>query len=688
MADGASFYRPGIEEFKLQLRQARRQALRPPPKLTLSEWANTYAQLSKETSAETGQFTAFPYQNGIMDAVTDPAVETITVMKGARVGYTKILDNIVGYYLDQDPSPIMVVQPRVEDAEDYSKTEIMPMLRDTPRLQPLLADMKVKDGSNTILKKSFSNSSSITFVGANSPGGFRRITIRIALFDEVDGYPVAGAGNEGDQVKLGSMRTATFWNRKIVIGSTPTEKDISRVERSFLLGDQRHFHVPCPHCGEYQTLEWGDKDSPYGMKWDRDEFGNGVPESAYYVCKHNACIIRDNEKEGMLLKGRWIAENPGRKDKKHVSFHISALYSLFTNAAWPTLVKEWLECGSDTLLRKTFWNLVLGLPYEEGVSKITKEGLLARREVWEKVPSRVEFITIGGDMQSYRGEFEVVGWAEGEESWSLKYHVIEGDPEGKQFWREVDEFLLRKYETEDGRVLQARAVCIDSGGDHTQAVYNFCKARLGRYVWAIKGESAVGGRRNPVWPTTRPSTRKKNTFRPVLLGVNTAKDVVRKRLAIVPPGLPGSEIPHGTPMPGCMHYPVSEEYDSGYFEQLTAERLVTKQTNGFRYKVWELPAGRANEASDCRNYAYAALCGLFQRGFKFGKRIAHTFAAPTDEGLPTEAAPQNASPRQNEPQRVTVDMRVDPSRQRGVSVTVDGNAGKGKTGNPMVRRIA
>lgn len=75
-----------------------------------------------------------------MDAVTDPTVEKISVMKSARVGYTKILDHVVGYYLHQDPSPILIVQPRVEDAEDYSKSEIAPMLRDTPALVDIAPD--------------------------------------------------------------------------------------------------------------------------------------------------------------------------------------------------------------------------------------------------------------------------------------------------------------------------------------------------------------------------------------------------------------------------------------------------------------------------------------------------------------------------------------------------------------------
>lgn len=130
-----------------------RTVVLPPKVMSLSQWANTYAVLSRETSAQTGKFRSYPYQDGIMDAITDPSVTWVSVMKSARVGYTKILDHVVGFYLVHDPSPVLVVQPRVEDAEDYSKTEITPMLRDTPVLSAISGDPKAKKSNQTILKR-------------------------------------------------------------------------------------------------------------------------------------------------------------------------------------------------------------------------------------------------------------------------------------------------------------------------------------------------------------------------------------------------------------------------------------------------------------------------------------------------------------------------------------------------------
>jgi phage terminase large subunit GpA-like protein len=645
----ANRYSHGLAALRNDLADARHKNLQPPPKLTLSEWADRYAVLSKETSAQTGRFRAFPYQTGMMDAITDPAVTTVTVMKSARVGYTKTLDHVVGYYMHQDPSPILMVQPRVEDAEDYSKTEISPMLRDTPVLAALTGDVKAKDSNQTILKKTFLNGSSLSLVGANSPGGFRRITARVILFDEVDGYPTGGAGSEGDQIALGTKRSETFWNRKIVIGSTPTVKGDSRIEKSFSESDQRHYHVPCPHCGELQILEWGGPETPHGMKWDKDEQGVGMPESVYYVCKVNGCVIKDEDKPDMVAAGVWIAEKPFNG---HAGFHIWAAYSLFPNASWRNLVAEWLRVKDDPLLRQTFINLVLGEAYEDrGEKAMNETRLVSRCEVWPaEVPDGVAVLVVGVDTQDYRFECEAVGWGRNEESWSVDYEVIEGDMETPDPWTRLEAYLRRIWYRADGRGFEAMAVCIDSGGHHTQKVYDFAKARLGRRVYAVKGESAIGGKRSPVWPTKKPSARNKSTFRPVILGVNAAKDSIRSRLHIENQG------------PGYMHFPADR--DINYFAQLTAERSVRKTSGGQHYRVWELPPGRANEALDCRVYAYAALCALIHQGLKLNRRADEIAKTLIEVASNEYAAPESLEAKADAPAspKVTVAAPIKKSK--------------------------
>ncbi len=616
------------QNFTGELRQ-RRSDVRPPEPLSLSEWANKYAVLSKETSAQTGRFRSFAYQDGMMDAITDPAVTQVSVMKSARVGYTKILDHVVGYYLAHDPSPILIVQPRVEDAEDYSKNEIAPMLRDTPVLAEICGDPKAKDSNQTILKKTFANGANLTLVGANSPGGFRRITCRIILFDEVDGYPSGGAGVEGDQIALGIKRSETFWNRKIALGSTPTVKGTSRIEKAYEESDQRRYYVPCPHCGEFQVLEWGGPETPYGIKWDKDENGEGIPESAYYVCRHNGCVIHHNEKSGMVKRGEWRATKPF---KGHAGFHIWAGYSLFPNAAWKYLVAEWLRVKNDPLMRQTFINLVLGEPYEDrGEKALSEKRLLERCEVYTaEVPDGVAVLTAGIDTQDGRFEIEVTGWGRNEESWSIAFDVIEGDLETNEPWQRLDAYLKQVWRRADGRGFTIMAACMDSGGHHTQKVYEFAKERLGRRIWAIKGESARGGKRSPVWPTKKPTSKSKASFKPIIIGVNAAKDTIRGRLHIDPPA-------PGEPAASYMHFPADR--DLNYFSQLLAERSVLKVSGGQRYRVWEQLPGRANEALDCRVYSYAALCGLFYLGLKLNL-LADNIAINPDRLLPASQQPE------------------------------------------------
>ena len=620
-------YPLGFEAMRAALAEARRKNLRPPPKLTLSQWSAEYAMLSPETSAQTGRFEAFGYQIGIMDAITDPVNEQVVVKKSARVGFTKILDNAVGYFIHQDPSPVLVVQPRVEDAEDYSSTEIAPMLRDTPVLAEITGDLKAKDAKQKLLKRVFRNGSSITLVGANSPGGFRRITVRVIIFDEVDGYAVQGAGSGGDQISLGIRRGETFWNRRVVLGSTPTEKSLSRIDRAFEDTDQRRYFVACPHCGERQVLEWGTKDSPHGIKWHRDENGKSLPETAYYACRHNGCVIEEVDKPAMVAGGEWRATKPFRGK---AGFHIWSGYSLHVNAAWSKLVAEFLEKKSNPLELKTFVNEVLGEAYEDrGHGALSERTLAERTEVWAaEVPDGVAVITAGIDVQDDRVEIEIVGWGRNEESWSIAHEVVEGDPDTTMLWDQVDAYLKRIWRRGDGRGFEIMATCIDSGGHHTQRVYEFSKARLARRIWAIKGEAARGGARSPVWPTKRPSARNKASFRPVIIGVNAAKDTIRTRLA-----LPAPEKGSLTPIAGYMHFPVDR--DINYFAQMLAERSILKTIGGKSFRIWDQLPGRANEALDMRVYAYAALCGLFNAGLKLNQRAAEVERPPN----PSEMAP-------------------------------------------------
>jgi phage terminase large subunit GpA-like protein len=534
-----------------------------------------------------------------MDAITDPAVRQVSVMKSARVGYTKILDHAVGYFIHQDPSPILIVQPRVEDAEDYSRTEIAPMLRDTPVLSEIAGDLKAKDSNQRISKRLFRNGSSVAFVGANSPGGFRRITARIIAFDEVDGYPREGAGDEGDQIALGTKRSETFWNRKIILGSTPTVSGISRIEKAFNESDQRRYHVPCPHCGHKQLISWDN------IKYSKDENGDLDENSVYLLCQSgNGCVIEEHHKPWMIDNGEWIADKPF---KGHAGFHIWSGYSLFPNAAWANIVSEWLRVKDDHGQRRTWINTTLGETWEEDAEKVDGHSLYARVEDFgpNGCPDDVLMVTCGIDTQDDRLEVERVGWGSGCESWSLDYQVMYGDPSTPQLWKQLNDYLLTPTTRRDGREIPVESACIDSGGHFTQSVYAFAKERAG-LVYAIKGASNPAA---PIWPPL--STKNKNKIRaPVhMVGVHAAKDHIYKRLKDKDAG------------PGYCHFPIGR--DSRYFDQLTSEIARYKYVNGRPQKVYLLPNGRRNEALDCRVYAYAA---LLAKNVTWGIRLAEDAA--------------------------------------------------------------
>ena len=348
--------------------------------------------------------------------------------------------------------------------------------------------------------------------------------------------------------------------------------------------------------------------------------------------------------------GSWPVSN------EHAGFNASKLLSPWTGRDGPiALAKKWLAAKDDPARRQVFENTQLAKVYRRHSGKELKlEQLLARREHWIcEVPDGVAAITVGVDVQDYRVEMEIVGWGRDEESWSLCYLVIDGQFSDPEVQNQVDNVLKRVWSRADGRGFAASATCIDSGGHHTQDVYKFAQARLGRRVFAIKGESAQQGQRNPVWPVKRPTSRTKKSFRPVIIGVNAAKDVIRDSLLKETEG------------PRYMHF--NQDRDVGYFEQLTAERLTLKVIGARKFTEWKLPEGRANEALDCRVYAYAALCSLAFYGMSLNRRANEVGAVVTRRG-DGEAAP--VEPAETPPEAASIVIspgRPDPPKKSIVS---------------------
>lgn len=553
----------------------------PPPDLTLSQWADDKFYLSPESSAEPGKWRTYPYQRGPMDAMTDPHIERVTFRKSARVGYTKMVNCAIGYHIEQDPCPQLVVQPTIDDAQGYSKDEIAPMIRDCPCLDGLVADAKSRDSNNTIQKKAYPGGV-LTLIGANSARGFRRLTVRNIYFDEVNGYPPT-AGHEGDQITLGIKRTDTFWNRKIIMGSTDTIKGMSRIEENYLLSDQRLCLVPCPHCNTYQALEFKN------MKWPKDN-----PERAYFQCVRCKKAIDHRSKRAMVQKCQWKATKPTRR---HAGFFLWAAYSYAPAAAWGMIATRFMDANQyfkrtgDFEKLKTFVNTDLGDSWEEkGQGVETIELTKNKSAAGAKVHKDVLVITAGVDIQDDRIELEIVGWGANRESWSLSWEVLPGDTDRQDVWKQLDEQLQRRFARSDGAPDMPVNCAIIDHGHKTAMVEAFVLPRQIRRIYAGKGSSQAG---KPIASAPgRQSKALRKKIWLITIGTDTCKDLIMGRLRVTEPG------------PGFCHFP--DDRPEEYYKQLTAEEVVYRYQKGVKKRIWKKKRAR-NEALDLRVYATAAL---------------------------------------------------------------------------------
>lgn len=621
----------GLQQLRDIGRQTVRAFLSPPPRLTVSMWADTKRMISREYAAEPGQWRTdrAPYQRGIMDAFSNFAIEEVVVMSSAQVGKTEILFNVIGYFVDEDPSPILKIRPTIQDAEQWSKTRLAPSIRDTPCLASKFKDPRSRDSGNTLTIKEFPGGH-LTIVGANAPSGLSSKPIRVVLGDEIDRFPES-AGTEGDPVSLARKRTAAFWNRKLGWFSTPTLKGLSRIEAAFLEGDQRYYEVPCLTCGFYQRLIWRN------LRYENDH-----PESAQYECASCKTLIREREKMRMVERGRWQATTAAKGPI--ASFHINALYSPWTR--WPELVREWLAAQGDLQRLQVFVNTVLGETWEDRGGGLDVEKIEGRKEAYETdVPAGVGLLTMGVDVQADRLEYVIRGWGEGEESWLIDHDVILGDPAilpglPNSPWNQLDQVRAEARSTPSKKPIRVLTCCIDSGYQ-TDAVYAYCKPRYGQRVFAVKGSSTPA---RPIVPR-KPSVNNKARVRLFELGTEAAKDVIYARLRMVIKG------------PQFMHFP--EWTSEIYFEQVTAEIVTRRQVAGRWIRRYELPRGRRSETLDCEVYALAGLRLTGYSVVQMAKLVA-TYRKPPDPPDP-EHPVQLESPTEPPPEPPA----AAPRRRRG-----------------------
>ncbi|QDC11268.1 terminase [Oceanicola sp. D3] len=602
-------------------------AIEPAPRLSVAE----LAEQKRIVSAQSGSRYPGPWRNertphlvGIMEALgpEDPA-EDIVVVASAQVGKSETAINWFLHIVDQDPGPMMIVLPSIDESGKFVRTKLQPAIDETPALRVRVLDetSRSEKGSTASFKRFRGGFAQITFAGSSK--GLQMLSARYTIADEVSEWP-AEAGERGDPVAQLKKRTETYErDRKRLWVSTPSILGACRVSEMFAVSDQCRRYIPCPHCGTYQVLTFD------RLKWESETW----PHRAWFACRANGCVIEHVDKGPMLQAGVWIPtageDGPGLEfpadeledwqsrpqSTRSRGFHIWKAYSVFTS--WDSIVAEWFEAKDNPERLRVFTQQVLGEAWEDRGDAPDAEKLFACRIsaiAKEKPPVGPVVFTGATDVQGNRLEWAVWGWSEGMTRWLVDWGVIEGDPTDLATWAAHDEMMMsRRYAPGGyGNPVAPDAWAVDSGYS-SQMVYNYSRGRAG--VFAIDGRD---GRTAPFIGTPRKVDVKWNgkrvpkgaTIWPV--GTFALKSdlygSIRKALM-------GPEQDTGALRSGAMV--LSGEIDLAYAEQLTSEYLKQVETrSGIVTHRWEKLQGRPNEALDLACYARAMAHHLRLDGLK------------------------------------------------------------------------
>lgn len=553
--------------------------LAPPPRLTVTEWADQYRRLPTKGSGEPGPWrtSRVPYMREIMDCLSaqHPA-RRVVLMKSAQVAGTECILNWAGWFICTQRAPMMIVQPTIDVAERFSKQRIASMIEDCPQLRALIPPARSRDSGNTTLLKEYPGGILI-ISGANSAASLRSLPIRYLALDEVDAYPHDLDG-EGDPISLAEARTTTFPRRKVFLCSTPTIESLSRINREWLASDRRRYHVPCPHCAAFNPL-----------RWDCLHWPDGEPEKAAYACPACGAVIPEHHKTAMLEEGKWIAECP---ESPVPGFHLNGLYApIGLGFTWVELAKEWESKKRDPVQQKTFINVRLGECFADPDEKLDWDEIKHRAEPYlsRTIPTGCLLLTAGIDVQKDRFALIVLGHGRGGVAWVIDYVELPADPTRPADWALIDEALAQTFPDAQGREFRITAAAIDCGY-LTDDVLNYTRQHRGRVI-AVKGASTMGrpiiSRPSKVDFTWRGSVIKSGAEL-WIVGHDTSKHQFFARLAGDRKLLPQDRM---------VHFPTG--LDDSFYGMLTAEIWDSTRRRWVKIR-------QRNEALDVYTYATAA----------------------------------------------------------------------------------
>lgn len=509
-----------------------------------------------------------------------------------------IMNNVLGRYAHLDPCAVMMIQPTIELAQDYSKSRISPMIRDTKVLSQVFYETKsedgakTRDGKNTILSKLFPGGRLI-MCGANSPAGLASRPVRVLLADEVDRFPDS-AGTEGDPVDLAAKRMTTFWNRVMGLFSTPTNEGSSRIDVEYQTGTQEEWQHECPNCGEYHLIRHTEMECE--TEEHKDAKGRKIVVVSDVKWRCPDCGSTFSEDEMRKVPQKYISKNPAALHNGIRSFFVNGFTSPWLT--WNDIMREWLEAKGDPTREKVVMNTRFGESYaQQGAFEDYQQFIRRREKYGADLPDGVLLLTGAVDTQDNRLEYEITGWGYGEECWGICKGVILGEPDNKATWDALDAVLDKIYRFKNGTGLKVARAFIDSGGHYTSKVYEYCEKNFSKQRFAIKGTAGTPG-----IPLNYKIGKASGSKIPlVMLGVDDGKQQVMNRLAIDEPGAK------------YFHFPLDEEflgtrgYDELYFKGIISEHKKKVKRKGVIHEIWEPTAGVRNEPLDLRVYNLACM---------------------------------------------------------------------------------
>lgn len=605
-ADLATLHSAGLLRADELVRQILREFLEPPRAMSCAAWADEFRYIAKGPEKGRWRTGRTPYLREPMNC-TDPEnpVQKVVMQFATQLGKSEVLYNALFKRVHLDPVDMMMVQPTLQDSKDHSRQRFAPTARHMPDVVARLPDMRSRDETNTWQTKEIRGGATLFFAGANSARSLASKPLGFAMCDEIDGYPLDVDG-EGDPLALVWERMSNFPTRKLLLCSTPTLRDFSRIESEYLASDRRRYWLPCPHCAEFQLLVWG-ADAEHGIKWLKTESGAPRAETAVYICRHCGAAIEERHKTVMLHEGQWRPDMPGAQRGLVAGFHLNKLHSPLGWKSWAMLVEDWAKAqdasrAGDVSRLKTFVNTSLAETWEEQGDRVAAHELQRRApDIPVGVVHWGHFVrTLGIDTQGDRLEVFDWAWGRGMAGQLVDRRVIYGDPalpesEPGSPWAALTEYRRSEIRHASGRPVRLVAAFVDSGGHHTQAVYAYCRAHQHAHVHAIKGASIAGkailGKPSDQDVNWR-GQRLKRGVKLWPIGTDTAKSVIYGRLRLTEPG------------PG--YVTLSKHLPPEVFDGLTAERLVTRYVKGRARLEWVKANGRRNEPLDGAVYALAA----------------------------------------------------------------------------------